>query len=63
MASFGISIPDEVQKRLDGYRERVMREHGLYRDPSRLAVITQAIIEFLDKHDKPEKVETDNQWG
>jgi metal-responsive CopG/Arc/MetJ family transcriptional regulator len=58
MASFGISIPDEVRKRLDGYRERITSEHNLYRDPSRSAVITQAIIEFLDRHDKAEKVET-----
>jgi len=50
-------------KKLDGYREKIMKEHNLYRNPSRLAVITQAIFEFLDKHDKPEKVETDNQWG
>lgn len=60
MPNFGISIPDEVCKRLDGYRERIAGEHGLYRNPSRSAVITQAIIEFLQKHDKPEKpVETD----
>ena len=60
MANFGISIPDEVCKRLDGYRGRIMREHNLYRDPSRSAVITQAIIEFLDRHEEPEKqVKTD----
>lgn len=55
MANFGVSIPDEVCNRLDGYRERITNEHKLYRDPSRSAVISQAIIEFLDKHDKPEK--------
>ncbi|MBA7660827.1 hypothetical protein ES703_68833 [subsurface metagenome] len=55
MANFGISIPSEVRNRLDGYRERITNERHLYRDPSRSAVITQAIIEFLDKHDKPEK--------
>ena len=60
MANFGINIPDEVYKRLDGYRERIMRRYGLYSEPPRSAVITQAIIEFLDRHDKPEKqVETD----
>jgi len=58
MANFGISIPSEVRNRLDGYRERITKEHNLYRDPSRSAVITQAIIEFLDKCEKPEKVET-----
>ena len=55
MANFGISIPDKVCKRLDSYREEIKEERGLYRNPSRSSVITQAIIEFLDKHEKPEK--------
>lgn len=55
MANFGINIPDKVCKRLDGYRERITKEHNLYRDPSRSAVVTQAIIEFLDRYEKPEK--------
>lgn len=59
MPNFGITIPDEVYKRLNSYRQRITREHSLYRDPSRSAVITQAIIEFLDRHEEPEKVETD----
>ena len=60
MANFGISLPDEVYKRLDGYRQRITKEHNLYRGPSRSAVITQAIIEFLNRYEKPEKqVKTD----
>jgi len=55
MANFGVSIPDEVCNRLDGYRERITNEHNLYRNPSRSAVITKAIIEFLNRYDKPEK--------
>ncbi|GAI82084.1 unnamed protein product [marine sediment metagenome] len=55
MANFGTCIPDKVSKRLDSYREEIKEERGLYRNPSRSAVITQAIIEFLDKHEKPEK--------
>ena len=55
MANFGISTPDKVCKRLDSYREGIKEERGLYRKPSRSSVITQAIIEFLDRYEKPEK--------
>jgi len=55
VANFGVCIPDKVSKRLDGYREEIKEERGLYRNPSRSAVITQAIIEFLDRHQEPEK--------
>lgn len=55
MASLGINLPDEVRNRLDGYRERVMRQSGLYCEPSRSSVITQAIVEFLNRRQEPEK--------